>query len=50
MVWVMLVVMMILLLLLVVHPFKGLFPGQSGQAGTRKVNHSGFYWSNWSNI
>jgi len=27
------------------HPFNGLFPGQPGYAGTRKVNHSGFYWS-----
>jgi len=27
------------------HPFNSLFPGQSGWAGTRKVNHSGFYWS-----
>jgi len=23
----------------------GFFPGQPGYAGTRKVNHSGFYWS-----
>ena len=27
------------------HTFSGLFPGQPGWAGTRKVNHSGFYWS-----
>ena len=27
------------------HPFNGIFPGQSGSDGTRKVNHSGFYWS-----
>ena len=31
--------------ILPVHPFNGLFPVQPGQAGTRKVNHSGFYWS-----
>ena len=27
------------------HPFNGLFSRQPGQAGTRNVNHSGFYWS-----
>jgi len=31
--------------LLLLHPFNGLFPGQPGYAGTRKVNYSGFYWS-----
>jgi len=31
--------------LLLLHPFNGLFPGQLGWACTRKVNHSGFYWS-----
>jgi len=25
--------------------FMAFFPGQPGWAGTRKVNHSGFYWS-----
>jgi len=24
------------------HPFNGIFPGQSGLTSTRKVNHSGF--------
>jgi len=28
-----------------IHTFNGLFSGQSGYAGTRKVKHSGFYWS-----
>jgi len=32
-------------LLLQLHPFNDLFPGQPGYAGTRKVNHSRFYWS-----
>jgi len=31
--------------LLLLHLFNGFFPGQLGWAGTRKVNHSGFYWS-----
>jgi len=35
----------ILLLLPLLHPFNVLFPGQPGQAGTRKVNRFGFYWS-----
>ena len=25
--------------------FNGLFPGQPGSAGTRRINHSGFCWS-----
>jgi len=26
------------------HLFNGLYSGQSGEAGTRKANHSGSYW------
>ena len=48
-----LVLLLLLLLLLLVslllsvllHRFNGLFPGQPGQARTRKVNYSGLYWS-----
>jgi len=40
------------LLLLVLHLFNGLFSWQPGQAGTRKVNDSGFNWIKrwWSGI
>ena len=38
-------ILLLRLLLLLRHPFNGLFPGQPGLAGSRKVNHSGFYWS-----
>jgi len=31
--------------ILLLHPFNRLYPRQRGQAGTRKVNRSGFYWS-----
>jgi len=36
---------LLLLLLLLLHPFNGLFSRTTWVTGTRKGNHSGFYWS-----
>ena len=38
------IVVPVLLLHYYIH-LMAFFPGQPGEAGTRKVNHSGFYWS-----
>jgi len=38
-------ILLLLLLLLLLHPFNGLFSRTTWEAGTRKVNHSVFYWS-----
>jgi len=34
-----------LMLLLLLHPFNGLFYRTTWVSGNKKINHSGFYWS-----